>query len=99
MIVEIARIKIKPGSEAAFEDALRFVAGAFQRAKGCHGAELRRSLEQPGIYYAVVRWDSVEHHMVEFRNSADGVEWTRLSRPCFDGAPVFDHTELVAEAR
>ena len=95
MIMEIARITVKAGMEARFEEALRFLGNAFKRAKGCHGAEMRRSLENPRVYYAQVRWETVENHMVDFRNSPDGAEWSRLSRPCFDGAPVMDHTEVL----
>ena len=98
MIVEIARIKIKSGMESQFEEALRFVAAAFKRAKGCHGSEMRRSLEHRDVYYVRVEWDTVENHMVDFRNSPDGAEWAKLSRPCMDGAPVFDHTELVSQS-
>lgn len=96
MIVEVARIKVKPGMEAQFEEALRFLGNAFKRAKGCHGSEMRRSLEDRCVYHVQVRWDTVENHMVDFRNSQDGAEWARLSRPCMDGAPVMDHTEPLA---
>ena len=96
MIVEIARIRIKPGMQAAFEESLRFLGNAFKRSKGCHGAEMRRSLEDPAVYYVHVRWDSVDNHMVDFRGSPDGAEWARLSRPCLEGPPVMDHTELLA---
>lgn len=96
MINEIARIAVKPGTEAQFEEALRFLGNAFKRAKGCHGSEMRQSLENPSVYYVQVRWETVENHMIDFRSSPDGAEWTRLSRPCFDGMPVMDHTELLA---
>ena len=45
MIVEIARIKVNSGMKAPFEEALRFLGTAFKRAKGCHGSEMRRSVE------------------------------------------------------
>ena len=95
MIVEIARIKVKHGMHSHIEDALRFLGDAFKRAKGCQGSEMRRSLENHDVYYVQVRWDAVENHMIDFRSSPDGAEWTRLSRPCFDGMPVMDHTELL----
>lgn len=92
MVVEIARIKVKSGMASQFEEALRFASAAFKRAKGCHGSEMRRSVEHTDVYYVRVIWDTVDNHMVDFRNSPDGAEWIRLSRPCMDGVPVFDHT-------
>ena len=43
MITEIAQIDVKPGMEAEFEAGVKNAAPVFQRAKGCHGLELRRS--------------------------------------------------------
>ena len=47
MITEIAQIDVKPGMEADFETGVKNAAPIFKRAKGCHGMELRRSIEKP----------------------------------------------------
>ena len=68
MILEIAQIEVKAGMEAAFEEGVTKAAPIFQRAKGCKGMELQRSLEQPARcrYRLFVRWQALENHTVDF---------------------------------
>jgi hypothetical protein len=55
MITEIAQIDVKPGMEAEFETGVKNAAPVFQRAKGCHGLELQRSIEKPARYRLFVK--------------------------------------------
>jgi heme-degrading monooxygenase HmoA len=95
MVLEIAQIAVKPGLEAEFEAGVKKAAPIFQRAKGCRGMELQRSVEKPNRYRLFVRWDSVEAHTVDFRGSADFQAWRALVGHCFDGAPEVEHTNQV----
>ena len=95
MIFEIAEIGVLPGHEQAFEAAVQQAVPLFQRARGCHGMELQRTIETPAKYRLVVRWDTVDDHMVGFRGSADFQEWRRLVGAHLAGAPVVDHTTTV----
>jgi heme-degrading monooxygenase HmoA len=95
MIFEFADIEVKPGEEAAFEAAVSKAVPLFQRAKGCSGMELQRSVEKPSKYRLVVKWATVEDHMVHFRNSEDFQEWRRLVGPYFAAAPNVEHTHTV----
>lgn len=95
MVYEIATIDVKDGSEAAFEAAVKEAAPYFQKARGCSGLSLERSVEQPSRYYLVVTWASVEDHMVHFRNSPDFQEWRRLASPHFAAPPTVEHTSVV----
>lgn len=65
----------------------------FRRAQGCHGVQLKRSIEQPQRYRLIVAWETVEHHTVEFRNSADFAEWRRLVGHCFAAPPAVEHLQ------
>ncbi|HEV7322923.1 MAG TPA: antibiotic biosynthesis monooxygenase family protein [Ensifer sp.] len=96
MILEVAEISIKPGSERAFEDGVRQAAPLFLRARGCHGLSLHRVVDMPLTYRLVVKWETVDDHMVGFRKSEDFQEWRRLVSRCFDGAPKVSHSEAVA---
>ena len=49
MILEIAQIDVKPGTEKEFEAGVAKAAPLFKRAKGCHGMELQHSVEKPSI--------------------------------------------------
>ncbi len=95
MITEIAQIDIKPGTEADFEAGVKKAVPIFQRAKGCHGMELRRSVEKPSRYRLVVVWETVEHHTVEWRNSPDFQEWRKLVAHCFASPPDVEHVTQI----
>jgi heme-degrading monooxygenase HmoA len=98
MILEIAQIEVKPGMEAAFEDGVMRAAPLFQRAKGCKGMELQRSIERPSRYRLLVRWQTLENHTVDFRGSADFQEWRKLVGDCFERPPEVEHTSLAVHA-
>lgn len=95
MIIEVARITVDPASANAFEAAVAQAAQAFQTAEGCHGVTLERVIEHSGQYLLRVTWESVDHHMVKFRNSPNFQTWRGLAGPYFASSPVVEHTEVV----
>ena len=95
MITEIAQIDIKPGMEVEFETGVKNAAPVFQRAKGCHGLELQRSIEKPARYRLFVTWATVENHTVDFRGSDDFQTWRGLVGQYFAAPPEVEHTETV----
>lgn len=95
MFMEVAEIQIKPGAEAAFEAGVQQAVVLFKRARGCTAMRLERSVEQPSHYTLLVQWDSVEDHMVHFRESADFQEWRNLVGEFFAAAPQVGHTATV----
>ncbi|CAJ50116.1 putative monooxygenase, partial [Bordetella avium 197N] len=95
VIQEIAKIRVKPGHEAAFEAAVQTALPLFARAKGCHGAALHRGIESPQDYALVVQWETLENHMVDFRNSADFQEWRKLVGDHFAAPPQVHHETKV----
>lgn len=97
MIHEVASILIKPGMGGQFEQGFLEALPLFKRAKGCHGARLERSVENPLRYLLVVRWETLEDHVVGFRNSADYGLWRNLVGDLFAAPPAVDHTEIVRE--
>ena len=93
MIWEIAQIDVKPGMESEFESGVKKAAPLFQRAKGCKGMQLQKSHEKPQRYRLIVDWETVENHMVDFRNSPDFQEWRKLVGHCFAAPPEVEHTK------
>ena len=91
MILEIAQIDVKPGTEKEFEAGVNKAAPLFKRAKGCRGLSLQRSVEKPERYRLFVKWDTVENHTVDFRGSADFQEWRKLVGHCFASPPEVEH--------
>ena len=97
MIMEIAQIDVKPGLEAEFEAGVTKAAPLFQRAKGCTGMTLQRSVEKPARYRLFVKWQTVENHTVDFRGSADFQEWRKLVGHCFASPPEVEHVRSVVK--
>lgn len=95
MVFESAEIVVKAGMEAEFEAGVRAATPLFQRARGCSGMQLQRGVENPLAYRLLVQWDTVEDHMVHFRESDDFQEWRRLVGHCFESAPVVTHLDTV----
>lgn len=91
MITEIANITIDPAQAAAFEAAVSKAAPHFRAAEGCHAMRLERVVEDPAQYRLVVSWDSVEAHMVTFRNSPGFAHWRELAGPFFVSPPHVEH--------
>jgi heme-degrading monooxygenase HmoA len=97
MILEIAQIDVKPGTETEFETGVTKAAPLFKRAKGCGGMALQRSVEKPSRYRLFVRWETVENHTVDFRGSADFQEWRKLVAHCFAAPPEVEHVREVVK--
>lgn len=95
MIHEIATITIDPANAAAFEAAVAAARPHFEAAKGFVSVALDRSIEHPGRYRLVVGWDSVEAHMVDFRDSAGFAAWRALASPFFVAPPSIEHVARV----
>lgn len=97
MILEIAQIDVKPGMEQDFEAGVKKATPLFQRAKGCKGMELQRSIEKPARYRLFVRWQTLENHTVDFRGSPDFQEWRNLVGPFFASPPEVEHTKQTVK--
>jgi heme-degrading monooxygenase HmoA len=91
MIIEVATIRVKAGSEAAFEEAVRDAVEVFRRADGCLGLVLTRCVEDPSHYDVVIRWKTLEDHTVGFRTSPLFAEWRALVGPHFAEPPSVRH--------
>ncbi len=96
MITEIAQIDIKPGSEKDFEAAIAKAQPIFKRCKGWKSFELHRSIEKPSRYRLLIKWETLENHTVDFRESANFTEWRALVGPHFASPPEVEHTNTVA---
>jgi quinol monooxygenase YgiN len=95
MITEIAQIDVKPGMENDFEAGVKAAVPLFKRAKGCKGAALQKSHENPQRYRLFLQWETLENHTVDFRGSADFQEWRKLVGHCFASPPSVEHVTEV----
>ena len=95
MIMEIASITIRPGTNAEFERDVRKAVPLFERAEGCIGMRLEQVIEDRSHYRLIVGWESVEHHTGMFRPSTDFQLWRELISPWIAAPPSVEHSELV----
>ena len=96
MILEIADIRIAPGQQAAFEEAIQRGAGTvIALAGGMHGWRVDRCIESPERYILTIRWDTVEDHTVGFRQGPLFAQWRAIVGPFFAQPPVVEHFEQV----
>ena len=99
MIQEIADIHIHAGQNQAFEAAIELgLRTVHTRAKGMRGYRLERCIEDTLRYVLQVSWDSVDDHMVGYRESPLSPEFRALVRPFFAQPPVFQHFEQVVKS-
>ena len=99
MIVELADIRIDPGQNAAFEEAVqRGITTDATRAKGFQGYKANRGIESTERYILQVFWDTLEDHTVAFRQGPLFSEWLAIIGPFAAASPVVEHFELAAES-
>jgi heme-degrading monooxygenase HmoA len=99
MILELADIRIHPGQNAAFEEALqRGLQTVIQNAQGFQGYTVHRGIESAERYVLQINWATLEDHTVGFRQSPAFADWRAIVGPYFTGPPTVEHFELVAKS-
>ena len=99
MILELADIQIRPGENAAFEEAIqRGLQTVLCQAPGFQGYKVNKGIEHPERYLLQVFWDTVEDHTVGFRQSDAFVQWRGIVGPFFASPPVVEHFDLVGKS-
>lgn len=99
MILEIADIRIQPGRQADFDEAIaRGLQTVISKAKGCQGYKVNKCIETPERYILQIFWDTVEDHNVGFRQSPAFTEWRSIVGPFFAQPPLVEHFTLVTKS-
>lgn len=98
MILEVADIRIQPGRQAEFDEAIvRGVRTAIASAAGFLGYTVVRGVESPERYLLQIRWATLEDHTVGFRESPAFAQWRGIVGPFFAAPPVVEHFRTVAD--
>ena len=99
MILEIADIRIPPGQQAAFDEAIeRGVRTVIAHARGFRGFQVIKGIESPERYLLQISWDTLEDHTVHFRGSPAFAQWRAIVGPFFAQPPVVEHFTVVAKS-
>ena len=92
MILEVTEIHIHPGQQEAFDAAIaRGIASYIVSAKGYLGHRVVKGIESPERYILIIHWESVDDHMVGFRQSPAFTEWRGVVGPFFAQPPHMEH--------
>ena len=99
MILEIADIRIRPGTQTEFDLAIvRGVQTAIAPSKGFRGYKINRGVESPERYVLMIFWDTLENHTLDFRGSPAFGEWRAIVGPYFAQPPQVEHFTLLARS-
>jgi heme-degrading monooxygenase HmoA len=98
MILEVADIRIHPGKEAEFDEAiLRGIKTVVSKSKGFLGYKVNKGIETPERYVLLIVWETLENHTVDFRQSPAFTAWRAIVGPFFAQQPYVEHFTLVGE--
>ena len=99
MILEIADIRIHPGQQAQFDEAVeRGLRTIISKAKGFRAFQVTKGIESPERYLLMIFWERLENHTVDFRGSAAFAEWRAIVSPFFAQPPTVEHFTLLARS-
>ena len=99
MILELADIRIHPGQNAAFEEAIqRGLRTVIGNTKGFQGYKVNRGIESTERYILQIFWATLEDHTIGFRESEAFTQWRAIVGPFFAGPPVVEHFDLVSKS-
>lgn len=99
MILEVADIRIQPGRQAEFDEAIeRGLKTVISRAKGFKGWKVNKGIESPERYLLQIFWETLEDHTVAFRGGPLFAEWRAIVGPFFALPPVVEHFTLLGKS-
>jgi heme-degrading monooxygenase HmoA len=99
MILEVADIRIAPGQQGAFDEAIvRGLTTVVSQAKGYRGYKVNKSIESPERYLLMSFWDTLEDHTVGFRGGPLFAQWRAIVGPFFAQPPQVEHFTLLGKS-
>jgi len=99
MILEIADIRIAPGKQAEFDEAIqRGVETVVSKAHGFRGYKINKGVESPERYILLICWETLEDHTATFRQGPLFPQWRAIVGPYFVSPPIVEHFTLVAKS-
>ena len=99
MILEVADIRIAPGQQDSFDEAIqRGLTTVVNQAKGFAGWKVNHSVESPERYLLMIFWETLEDHTVGFRQGPLFAQWRAIVGPFFAQPPQVEHFTLVGKS-
>ncbi len=99
MILELADIRIHPGQQAAFDEAIqRGVNEVISSARGFQGYKVNKGIENPERYILQIFWETLENHTIDFRQSPAFADWRAIVGSFFAVPPTVEHFNLLSKS-
>lgn len=95
MILEVVDIRIQPGTQQAFTQAVATgVATCIAPAHGFVSYQLHAGIEKPERFLLQIVWQTLEDHTIGFRQSEAFSQWRSIVGPYFAEPPQVEHFTL-----
>ncbi len=99
MILEVADIRIQPGTQAEFDAAIRRgLDTVVSKATGFCSCKVTHGIESPERYLLMIWWQTLENHTVDFREGPLFAQWRAIVGPYFAVPPQVEHFRVVVES-
>ena len=96
MVLEVALLDVRPGEEKEFELAFQEAQLIISSMNGYQSHQLQRCVEHTSRYILLVNWETLEDHIVGFRESEQYKKWRELLHHFYDPFPIVEHFQKVA---
>jgi quinol monooxygenase YgiN len=91
VVLEITLIDVIPGQEEAFAGAYRQAHQLVTASHGCISARMTRGVETPSRFVGIVQWESVDDHLIHFRETERYQRYRDLLTRYLAAPPVVEH--------
>lgn len=91
MILQAARLDIRPGQEDDFEAAFAVARPLIEAQPGLISVRVERCIETPNRYLFLAEWQTLEDHTVAFPASPEYRQWDALLHHFYDPQPTVEH--------
>lgn len=95
MILEVAVLNIIPSKSGSFVAEFRKAEKIISSMKGYISHELQHCLENEFQYIFLVKWETLEDHIIGFRQSKEYQEWKRLLHHFYEPFPKVEHYQMI----
>jgi len=97
MIIEVADIEVASEQQEEFAKAIvRGVETVISKAQGYLGYQVLHGIESPARFLLQIKWETLENHTVDFRQSEAFSEWRSIVGPFFLRPPVVEHFSVIS---
>lgn len=97
-VVEHIILNVRRGQGEDFERSFSQAKELISASPGFIDLALHRCIETDDRYLLLVRWESIEDHMVGFRNSEAFQQWRAMLHHFYDPPPTVEHYSVISTA-